>query len=183
MNFFFKFLLSRCCGVGMSTRALCKAFHDADSVTAVDTSPEMIAMANFLISDNPIAKAMTKGESASIPSCNVSYNIGNAEKTEFATGSVDLVTIMYAFHEAPYTGRDRMLREARRILSPGSTLAVIDISPTYTPSPTMLAGEPYVLEYQKHIQDQLKSVQGFKNLKYTEVVEGHVGFWLLTRKG
>lgn len=37
-----------CCGVGMSTRALGQAFHDAELVVGVDTSPEMISMANAI---------------------------------------------------------------------------------------------------------------------------------------
>lgn len=74
-----------------------------------------------------------------------------------------------------------MLSEARRLLPDGATLAVIDISPNYEPSPTMLAGEPYVLEYQAHIQDQLRAAEGFAFSEYKEVVPGHVGLWLLKR--
>ena len=37
-----------CCGVGMSTRALGQAFHDAELIVGVDTSPEMISMANAI---------------------------------------------------------------------------------------------------------------------------------------
>merc|ERR1711920_366610 len=103
-----------------------------------------------------------------------SFKIANAERTNLSSGSFDLVTIMYAFHEAPFVGRYRILREARRLLSPGSTLAVVDISPAYEPSPTMLAGEPYVIEYKKNIQEQLKAIQGFTDCKYTEIVKGHV---------
>lgn len=49
----------------------------------------------------------------------------------------------YAFHEAPLNGRQRILEEARRLLSPGGVLAVIDIATDYEPSESMLAGEPY----------------------------------------
>jgi ubiquinone/menaquinone biosynthesis C-methylase UbiE len=49
----------------------------------------------------------------------------------------------YAFHEAPKQGRQRILKEVRRLLRPGGVLAVIDISTEYTPSRSMLAGEPY----------------------------------------
>lgn len=73
------------------------------------------------------------------------------------------------------------MREARRLLRQGATLAVVDISPDYQPSDTMLSGEPYVLEYKKHIQDQLRSIRGFANVRYNELVPGHVGVWLLTR--
>mmetsp|Transcript_32187 Transcript_32187/g.47175 ORF Transcript_32187/g.47175 Transcript_32187/m.47175 type:complete len:180 (+) Transcript_32187:243-782(+) len=109
------------------------------------------------------------------------YARRNAERTNFPTQSFDLATIMYAFHEAPYAGRYRMLREARRLLRNGGTLAVVDISPEYEPSPTMLAGEPYVLEYKKNIVQQMKSIQGFSDIQYHTIVPGHVVLWLLTR--
>ena len=63
------------------------------------------------------------------------------------------------------------------MLAPGTTLAILDISPTYEPSFSMLAGEPYVLEYQENIQLQLRQAKGFHNCRYREVVEGHVGLW------
>lgn len=87
----------------------------------------------------------------------------------------------YGFHEVPFLGRYKILREVRRLLRQGATLAVVDISPDYEPSPTMLSGEPYVLEYKKHIQAQIRSIRGFTNVRYEEVVPGHVGVWLLTR--
>jgi hypothetical protein len=45
----------------------------------------------------------------------------------------------------------------------------------------MLAGEPYVLEYQENIQLQLARAPGFANCQYQEIVPGHVGLWLLER--
>jgi ubiquinone/menaquinone biosynthesis C-methylase UbiE len=107
--------------------------------------------------------------------------MANAEQTELPGQSFDLVTIMYAFHEAPKEGRDRILQEAYRVLQPGGTLAVVDISTDYTPSDTMLAGEPYVLEYQKNIHRQLKSMRGFSKVKYQDIVPNHVGMWILKR--
>ena len=88
----------------------------------------------------------------------------------------------YCFHEAPYWGRSRILQEAQRLLAPGATLAILDISPEYEPSVTMLAGEPYVLEYQKNIHLQLLQARGFRNCRYEQVVQGHVGLWLLDRE-
>lgn len=66
---------------------------------------------------------------------------GNAERVKVAANSFDLVTIMYAFHEIPFNARYRILREARRLLKDGGTLAIIDISTDYNPSPAMLAGK------------------------------------------
>merc|ERR1712224_982300 len=91
----------------------------------------------------------------------VEYVLGNAEKTSYPSGSFDLVTVMFVLHEAPFLGRYRILREARRLLREGGTLAVVDISSEYRPSRTMLAGEPYVVEYQKNIDRQLRPFRGF----------------------
>lgn len=170
-----------CCGVGISTRALRKAFSDANTIIGVDTSKEMIAMAEVLSADNLVSKAFSSHPPNHDGGCDASYTIGNAELTNLPDASFDLVTIMYAFHEAPYLGRYRMLREGHRLLAPGGTLAVIDISPKYQPSPTMLAGEPYVLEYKKNIHSQMMNVQGFESSEYSEAVEGHVGKWILTK--
>lgn len=111
----------------------------------------------------------------------VEYARGNAEDTKLPGKSFDLVTIMYAFHEAPIQGRQKILREARRLLNAGGTLAVIDISTDYKPSPTMLLGEPYVLEYQSNIQSQLMNLNGFFRPECRVLVPGHVSMWLLKR--
>ena len=77
-------------------------------------------------------------------------------------------------------GRTRILREAQRLLAPGGTLAVVDISPNYTPNFSMLAGEPYVLEYQENIRMQMFHCPGFYNCQYNELVPGHVSTWFMT---
>lgn len=187
-------VLDMCCGVGISTRALREAFPESAMVVGVDTSPEMITMANFLTNHlgffKPIAKFFAelkqvrfskKSLATERTFCRPLFSTGNAEQTELPGQSFDLVTIMYAFHEAPKEGRDRILQEAYRVLQPGGTLAVVDISTDYTPSDTMLAGEPYVLEYQKNIHQQLKSMRGFSKVKYHDIVPNHVGMWILKR--
>jgi ubiquinone/menaquinone biosynthesis C-methylase UbiE len=105
----------------------------------------------------------------------------NAEDTNLPDRTFDLVTVMYAFHEAPREGRERILREARRLLQPGGTLAIVDISTDYQPSETMLRGEPYVLKYQEEIHQQLRGFSGFFTQEYQDLVEGHVGMWIMRR--
>jgi len=176
-------VLNLCCGIGMSSRTLQGACQDAAVILGVDTSKEMIAMAELLSSDSELAKFLVdKPKRTFYGSCSPDFLVGNAEETNLPGGIFDLVTIMYSFHEVPHHGRYLILREARRLLADGCTLAVIDISPNYEPSPTMLAGEPYVLEYKANIQKQLKAIRGFVDLRYEEVVAGHVGLWTLTRK-
>lgn len=189
-----------CCGVGISTRALQDAFPDAETVLGIDTSPEMISMAQFLTRHLAMVKpffrraahqmkdsykAMKKRGYATRPfQCYGATRFvrTNAENTHLPGKSFDLVTIMYGFHEAPRRGRERIMKEAHRLLAPGGTLAVIDISTDYEPSPSMLAGEPYVQEYQANIHRQLlHEIKGFSNARYRDVVPKHLGMWTLTR--
>merc|ERR1712224_407467 len=116
-----------------------------------------------------------------VASGSVEYVLSNAEKTKLSAGSFDLVSVMFVLHEAPFLGRYRILRAARRLLREGGTLAVVDISSEYRPSRTMLAGEPYVVEYQKNIERQLKTFQGFSDIRVEDFVPGHVTLWVLTR--
>lgn len=151
-------VLDMCCGVGISTRALQDVFPDSEFVVGLDTSSEMINMAGFLTNHvgfiKPVLNFFTsrmKSGRTKIPmrkrkgrfARKAKFTTGNAERTNFPSKSFDLVTVMYAFHEAPKAGREKILREAYRVLQPGGTLAVVDISTDYRPSKTMLAGEPY----------------------------------------
>ena len=151
-------VLDLCCGVGISTRALQDAFPESEFVVGVDTSLEMINVAGFLTNHVSFVKQVLAffGNRISNKQSGIfvtepklrfqrkaKFTIGNAERTNFPSKSFDLVTVMYAFHEAPHSGRDKILREAYRVLQPGGTLAVVDISCDYTPSKTMLSGEPY----------------------------------------
>ena len=86
----------------------------------------------------------------------------------------------YGFHEVPEEGRARIIHEAKRLLRVGGHLAVLDICPTYEPSHYMLAGEPFVKEYQRNIDSQLFNFEGF-TAKKRVVVAGHVNLWLLTK--
>jgi len=170
-------VLDLCCGVGMSTRALQGAFQDAAVILGVDTSKEMIAMAELLSSDSELAKFIVdKPKRTFYGSCSPDFLVGNAEETNLPGGIFDLVTIMYSFHEVPHHGRYH-LKEACHLLADSCTLAVIDIMPNYEPSPTMLAGEPNVLENKAKIKKQPKVILGFITSRYEEDVAEHVCLW------
>lgn len=99
-----------CCGVGISTQALQDAFHDAEMVVGIDTSPEMISMARLFTAESLLGKVTNWHQKvASDFSKNVLsdpvnfamfsakfpvYQVGNAESTTFPGRTFDLVTIM-----------------------------------------------------------------------------------------
>jgi ubiquinone/menaquinone biosynthesis C-methylase UbiE len=110
-------VLDLCCGVGISTRALANAFPSAQVVLGVDTSAEMVNMANSKKDKRPIF-----------------FTRGNAEDTKLPGNSFDLITIMYAFHEVPKSSRAKILTEAHRLLRPKGTLAIVDTITSFEPS-------------------------------------------------
>lgn len=99
----------------MSTRALQQAFPDAEAVIGVDTSPEMISMAEFLSDQQCRVKPVTdffnehfhtintsiKAKGTSMKRAYVKarqaiakYRCENAENTALPDKSFDLVTVM-----------------------------------------------------------------------------------------
>ena len=109
------------------------------------------------------------------------YLVGNSEHVLLPSQSFDLVTVMFAFHEIPIGARELITFEARRILKPEGTLVILDIDPTYNPSKSMLAGEPYIQEYRHNIDRQLAVLPGFSSVNRRVVIPGNVICWLLTK--
>jgi ubiquinone/menaquinone biosynthesis C-methylase UbiE len=148
-----------------------------------------IAMAKFLTNHlktvkpffETAASQITQGIKAKRSFKALGFSQSNAEDTKLPARSFDLVTVMWALHEAPLQGRAKIIKEALCLLSPGGTLAVIDISTDYVPSEEMLMGEPYVQEYQQNIHRQLKQSKGFVGAEYRTIVPNHLGMWTLTR--
>ena len=171
----------------MSTRALREAFPETTTVMGMDTSSEMVSMAKFLSRHIEAARrdlqlGFLRLQDYQKNVCGSSmFHMGNAEDTKLPSKSFDLVTVMYAFHEAPHEGRKKILAEASRLLMPGGKLVVVDISSDYKPSPSMLAGEPFVLEYQTSIHKQLQNAAGFLKPKHTNLIKNHVDMWILQR--
>lgn len=107
---------------------------------------------------------------------------GNAEDTQLPGSSYDLVTIMFGMHEIPSAARVKILQEAERLVKVDGVVAIIDISHHYKASESMLRGEPYVLEYQKHFDDQIRELDGSLLFTgYHAVVPKHVDMWILKR--
>ena len=115
-----------CCGTGTST-----AFNGV----GIDTSPSMISEALW--------RRGTSGK----------FYVANAE-TYGEDSSFDIVTLFFALHEMPLEAIRKVIKNAKRVAN--ETVIICDISPRKIPSNIMLSGEPYLLEYQKNIYNELK---------------------------
>lgn len=146
-----------CSGVGFSSAPNAK-------VTCVDTSHAMLSMARLR---HRVGR----------------FEVGNAEDWG-ESRCCDIATLMYATHEMPQDGRRTVLRNAMRLAR--DSVLVVDIWPGFEPSPMMLSGEPYVLDYLAHIEDDVDfvtrhDVDGW-TVARVDVVEEHVRMWRLDRK-
>lgn len=160
-------VLDLCCGTGFSTPA---------GATGVDTSDCMLGMAKFVHSD-------------------CTFVTGNAE-TYGEPFSKDVVTIMFAMHEMPRDARKRVLANAARIAR--HEVVVVDIDPVFklamdptfkqdfrsrVQSESFLSGEPYVLEYLKNIDADVKACARARGWQSSDsaIMPGHVRMWKMTR--
>lgn len=57
---------------------------------------------------------------------------GQAEATQFAANSFDLVTLQFVLHELPRSATLEIFKEMHRILKPGSHIAIVDNNPKST---------------------------------------------------
>lgn len=153
-------VLDLCCGVG---------FSSARRATCVDTSGEMLWMAR-----------------ARRPDC--TFFQGNAE-TFGMPRSFDVVTVMFAMHEAPARGRRKILQNAARVAR--DEIIVVDIDPAFKEvlykKPNMgrsfLAGEPYVLDYlAKMDSDVIEIAKAGWKLQRITLLPNHVVAWRLNRR-
>ena len=141
-------VLDLCCGVGFSTPFNNKIKYSL----GVDISNPMINKAQQLWCKNK------------------NFQLGDAE-TFYTPLKFDLVQIYFAFHEIPQHGRKKIINNA--IENAKKEVIIMDISPNYKPSSTMLLGEPYVEEYLENIQSDLR------NFDEHILIPNHVHMWKL----
>jgi len=162
------------CGSGQSTKALACAFP-ASSITGVDTSGEMLSAAN-----GPLGEGTA------------TYIQANAERTGLPSGTADIVSLMYGLHEMPQSGRDAVLKEVKRLLSPRGCAIILDIDPAYAPSVAMAHGEPYIWGYLSKIHSDIGRIFGVTSsssgaaaqvsfgagVEHRIVIPNHASLWL-----
>lgn len=133
-------VLDLCCGIGDSTPKF---------ATGIDTSKEMISVANFVNRDSNFIVANAETYKPDIP--------------------FDIVTCMFAFHEMPLSAQCRVIENAIEIAK--QEIIIVDIASNYKPKTIMLDGEPYLLKYLDSIDNTLSC---FDKINY---IDNHVAIW------
>ncbi|WP_242040998.1 class I SAM-dependent methyltransferase [Leptolyngbya sp. FACHB-261] len=127
------------CSVGMSTMALQEVYPTAQ-VVGLDLSPYYLAVAQHRYREQGRQVQLVHAA---------------AEQTGLPDQSFDLVSMFLVCHELPQAATVAIFREARRLLRPGGSLAIMDMNPSseiYRKMPpyvlTLLKStEPYLNEY------------------------------------
>jgi SAM-dependent methyltransferase len=104
-------ILALGCGTGIEVRALRRVTQPDTAIVGVDHSPVLIDMARRLTAEEGLES-------------NVSYQTGDAHHLGFADGDFDIVTMhtLISHVDDPL----QVLREARRVVRPGGTVAIFD---------------------------------------------------------
>lgn len=144
------------CGTGSTTLLLKRAFPQAE-VIGIDLSPYMLVVA---------------ADKASQAKLEIRWQQGNAEHTQFADTSFDLVTASLLFHETPPLVACNILQEAFRLLKPGGEILILDGNQStlrQTEWLTQIFEEPYIRDYAEGSVDAWMKTAGFGDVSTEEV--------------
>ena len=103
-------ILDMCCGTGNTTFVIAKMMRERSVIKGTDLSRGMIENAR---------------KRNRFPS--VEFMVMDAAETSFSDGEFDKVVIPHALYEMFSAARLKVLREARRVLKDGGTLAVLEL--------------------------------------------------------
>ena len=104
-------ILALGCGTGVEARALARLAQADTAIVGVDHSPALIDTAQRLTADEGLSD-------------NITYQVGDAHHAPYGDGEFDIVTLhtLISHVDDPL----QVLREARRLVRPGGTVAVFD---------------------------------------------------------
>ena len=109
----YKDILDLGCGIGKSTLPYCDLYPNAN-VVGLDYAASMLKYGHRL------AEERNK---------KIHFKQAYAEETGFEDESFDLVVAIWLFHELPPKARDKVVREAYRVLRPGGVFAIMESPP------------------------------------------------------
>ncbi len=147
------------CGTGSTTLLLKQAFPAA-TVTGLDLSPYMLAVAR---------------DKARAANLDIGWQQGTAEATNLASASCDLITASLLFHETPPEITQAILAESYRLLAPGGQILILDGNQATLRSLDWLNHvfeEPYIQAYAAGNLDAWLGKAGFDAVRTKDV------FWL-----
>ena len=147
------------CSIGISSEYLYKSFRDSN-IYGIDLSPYFIAMAKLRSEEYGFL---------------INYYYRNAEYSHFHDKKFGLVVCNFLFHECPEQATKNILEEANRILIPGGTIAIVDLSPKVLKKDDFFltkfrkwafeVTEPHIYGYyERDMKDLLKNA-GFTNIQ------------------
>lgn len=145
-----KRVVDLCCGTGFSATPHARTL-------GVDTSEQMLRIAR-------------------LHNAHSNFVHGNAEWWG-ERDMCDVVTLMYGLHEMPRIARLRVIRNCMRLAR--ERVYILDISPRYSPGSLMLSGEPFLLDYLKHVEEDIGSMAHHWNVSVHVLVENQVTLWVL----
>lgn len=122
------------CGAGHTALALAPF---ARSITAVDLTPEMLAVAKGLAAERQVQ--------------NVEFRHADATHLPFEAASFDLVTSRYSAHH--YSDPAAALREVARVLAPGGQFLLVDTIAPEDPALDTFLNAAELLRDASHVRD------------------------------
>lgn len=146
------------CSVGISSEYLYKSFRTSN-VTGIDLSPYFVAMAKFRAEKYDYS---------------IDYYHRNAEYTHFDDKEFSLVVCNFIVHEMPKDATINMLEELYRVLIPGGTIAIVDLTPKEIKNNLIVntfrkwafeVTEPHIYDYYNRNMTTMLNNAGFINVE------------------
>mmetsp|Transcript_949 Transcript_949/g.1702 ORF Transcript_949/g.1702 Transcript_949/m.1702 type:complete len:386 (-) Transcript_949:355-1512(-) len=175
-----KNVLDAACSIGVSTSYINDFYRQREGAgnvrtVGLDLSPYFLSVAKLRTASSPGAD-------------NVQWVHGDAANTTFGSGTFDVASLQFLFHEVPHGPTIEIFREMYRILRPGGAVAILEIDPDSTAVQSMpsvarsLMGltEPWISDYYSLDMKKALEAAGFEYVSKSTVSSRHIA--IIARK-